>query len=132
MSDTGEVVEPESFVPILDAIRDILLRHDYLAQATRVADLVDLAHLQSSDFARKLGEGGMWGSSGSVADIVDLRPSLDPVNAAKERDSLELRRHLIRLADQMKAQGISSEGSEFVAKAFRRGLERHLRREREA
>jgi len=39
MSDTDEV-DPESFVSLLDAIRDILLRHDYLAQATLVADLM--------------------------------------------------------------------------------------------
>jgi hypothetical protein len=80
MSDTDEV-DPESFVSLLDAIRGILLPHDYLAQATLVADLIDLAHLHSSDFARKLGYGGMWGSAGSVADVVDLRPSLDPVDA---------------------------------------------------
>jgi len=29
-----------------------------------VTDLIDLAHLHSSDFARKLGYGGMWGSAG--------------------------------------------------------------------
>jgi hypothetical protein len=124
MNGTSETAEPESFVPLLDAIRDILLRHDYLAQATWVADLIDLAHLQSSNFARELGGGEMWGSAGSVADVVGLRHSLDPVDAEAERDSLELRRLLIRLAEQMKAQGISSEASEFVANSIRRGLER--------
>jgi hypothetical protein len=92
MNGTSETAEPESFVPLLDAIRDILLRHDYLAQATWVADLIDLAHLQSSNFARELGGGEMWGSAGSVADVVGLRHSLDPVDAEAERDSLELRR----------------------------------------
>jgi hypothetical protein len=128
MSDTDEAVDPESFVSLLDAIRDILLRHDYLAQATLVADLIDLAHLQSSDFADKLGYGGIWGSAGSVADVVDLRPSLDPVDAETRQDSLELQHLLIRLADQMKAQGISTKGSEFVADAFCRGLERRRSR----
>jgi hypothetical protein len=61
MSDTGGALEPESFVPLLDAIRDILLRHDFIAQATYVADVVDLAHLRSSDFASKLGGGKIWG-----------------------------------------------------------------------
>lgn len=125
------MAEPESFVPLLDAIREILLRHDYLAQATWVANLIDLAHLQSSNFSEELGGGGMWGSAGSVADVVGLRHSLDPVDAETEQDSLELRRLLIRLAEQMKVQGISSEGSEFVATAFRRGLERRRRREGE-
>jgi hypothetical protein len=73
----------------------------------------------------------MWGSAGSVADVVGLRHSLDPVDAETERDSLELRRLLIRLAEEMRAQGISSEGSEFVASAFRCGLEWRRRRERE-
>jgi hypothetical protein len=73
----------------------------------------------------------MWGSAGSVADVVGLRHSLDPVDAETERDSVELRRLLIRLAEQMKVQGIPSGGSEFVANAFRLGLERRRRRERE-
>jgi hypothetical protein len=123
MSDTHEAVDPESFVSLLDAIRDILLRYDYLAQATLVADLIDLARLHSSDFADKLGDGGIWGSAGSVADVVDLRPSLDPVDAKTRQDSLDLQHLLIRLADEMKAQGISSKRSEFVGNAFRRGLE---------
>jgi hypothetical protein len=131
MSGTSEVAEPESFVSLLDAIRDILLRHDLLAQATWVANLIDPAHLQSSDFARELGEGAMWGSAGSVADVVGLRHSLDPVDAETERDSVKLRRLAIRLAEQMKVQGIPSEGSEFVANAFRVGLKRRRRRERE-
>jgi len=129
MSDTDGALEPESFVPLLDAIRDILLRHDFIAQATYVADLIDLAHLQSSDFASKLGGGKIWGSAGSVADGVGLQPSSDPVDAETERDSIELTRLLIQLAEQMKAQGISSEGSEFVAHVFGSGLERR-RRER--
>ena len=73
----------------------------------------------------------MWGSAGSVADVVGLRHSLDPVDAETERDSVELRRLLIRLAEQMKVHGIPSEGSEFVANTFRLGLERRRRRERE-
>jgi hypothetical protein len=123
MNRMSEPAELESFVPLLDAIRDILLRYDYLAQATVMAELIDAAHLDSGNFAGELGGGEVWGSAGSVADVVGLRHSLDPVDAETERDSLELRRVLIRLADQMKAQGISSEGSEFVASAFRRGLE---------
>lgn len=80
----------------MDAIRDILLKHEYMALATRVAELIDLAQLQSSNFAEKMGGGEMWGSVGSVADVVGLRDSLDPVDAETERDSLELRRLLIR------------------------------------
>ena len=129
MGESDATFDPESFVSVLDAIRDILLRHDFLAQATFVAELIDLAHLQSSDFARQLGYGGMWGSMGSVADVVDLRRSFDPVDAETRQDSIELQRLLIRLADQMKAQRISTKwGSEFVADAFRRGLERQRSR----
>jgi hypothetical protein len=131
LSDSEESVEPESFVPILEAIRDVFLEHDFIAQATEVADLVDLAHLGSPDFSKRLGGGMMWGSSGSVADSVGLRRSLAPIDAETEQDGIELMRLLIQLAEQMKEQGISSQGSEFVANAFRRGLEKLRTRERE-
>jgi hypothetical protein len=122
----GDAFDSESFVPLLERMRDILLKHDYIDQATLVDNLIDLAHLESSDFPEKLGGGDMWGSSGSVADVVDLQSSFDPVDA--ERDSIELTESLVRLADRMKAQGISSERVEFLADAFRRGLEtRHSR-----
>jgi hypothetical protein len=48
--------EPESFVPLLERIRDLLLKHDFLEQATVVAGLIDLAHLEDPSFADKLGE----------------------------------------------------------------------------
>jgi hypothetical protein len=102
MYGTSEPAEPESFVSISDAIREILLKHEYIAQGHMVAEPIDLAHLQSSNFAGVMGGGEMWGSAGSVADVVGLRHSLDPVDAGNERDSLELRRLLIRLAEQMK------------------------------
>jgi hypothetical protein len=130
MSDGSGAPDPERFVAILEAIREIFLKHEYIHHATLVADLIDLAHLDSPDLPRKLGEGGLWGSAGSVADVVGLRPSLDPVDAETERDSVELIRGLIRLADEMRAQGIASEVSEFVANAFRRGLEKRRSRER--
>jgi hypothetical protein len=114
---------PESFVPLLERIRDILLKHDFISQGTHAAELIDLAHLGSEEFVTLLQIGGVWGSAGSIADSVDLRKSFDPVDAETERDSLELTRALIQLADQMREQGIGSEGSEFIAKLFRRGLQ---------
>jgi hypothetical protein len=131
MRHAGDAFEPESFVPLLERIRDILLKHEFIEQATVVADLIDLAHLESPDFARRLGGGHIWGSAGSVADVVGLQRSLEPVDAETERDSVELMRLLVELADQMKAQGISSEGSEFVGNAFRRGLEIMRRRRKQ-
>jgi hypothetical protein len=71
-------LEPESFVPLLERIRDILLKHEFLAQATVMAELIDFAHLEADSFADRLGGGKVWGSAGSVADIVDLRRSLEP------------------------------------------------------
>jgi hypothetical protein len=105
MSGSDEAAEPESFAPLLDVIRDILLKHEFMGQATAVAELIDLARLESSDFATKLGGGGMWGSAGSVADSVGLQHSPQAVDA--------------------------EEGSEFVASAFRRGLEGRRSRDRE-
>lgn len=124
-------LEPESFVPLLERIRDLLLKHDFVAQATVVAELIDLAHLGEAGFADRLGGGELWGSAGSVADVVDLRRSLEPVDLDAERDSVELINTLIRLADDMRAQGIASEGSEFVGNGFRRGLDVSRRRRRE-
>ena len=92
-------LEPESFVPLLERIRDLLLKHDFLAQATVVAGLIDLAHLEDPSFADRLGGGELWGSAGSVADIVDLRRSLEPVDPETERDSVQLIHELIQLAD---------------------------------
>jgi hypothetical protein len=119
----GEALDPESFVPLLERMRHIFLKHDFIGKATVLADLIDLAHLQASSFAEELGGGMMWGSAGSIADSVDLRRSLEPVDADTQRDSFELMRLLSRLAEQMKAQGVSSEGSEFVGNGFRRALE---------
>jgi hypothetical protein len=123
MRHAGNALEPESFVPPLERIRDILLKHEFIVHATVLADLIDLAHLESPDFAAKLGGGHMWGSAGSVADMVGLQRGLEPVDAETERDSVELMRLLVELAAHMKEQGIASEGSEFVGNAFRRGLE---------
>ena len=113
----------ESFVPLLATIRDTLLKHDFIAQGTVAAELIDLTHLESPEFVKKLQGGEVWGSAGSIADEAGLRPSFDVVDAETERDSVELRHALIQLADQMREQGISSERSDLVAKAFRRGLE---------
>lgn len=98
--------KPKSFVPLLERIRDLLLKHDYLAQATVVAELIDLAHLEDPSFADRLGGGELWGSAGSVADVVDFRRSLEPVDPDTERDSDDLIHALIRLADDMRARGL--------------------------
>jgi hypothetical protein len=65
----------------------------------------------------------MWGSAGSVADVMGLQGSFEPIDAEAERDSIELTECLVQLAEEMKAHGISSEGVDFLADAFRRGLE---------
>jgi hypothetical protein len=118
----GDAFDSERFVPLLEEMRDILLRHDYLAQATVLAELIDLAHLESTRFPERLREGEIWGSAGSVADVVDLQSSTNRLDAG--RDSIELTKSLIRLAEEMKAQGISSERVDFLADAYRRGVER--------
>ena len=128
MTEGTGAPDPERFVAILETIRTIFLKHEYIVHATLVAELIDLAHLGSPDLPEKLGGGRLWGSAGAVADVVSLQRTLDPVDVETERDSVALTEALIRLADEMRAQGIASEGSEFIGHGFRRGLElRHLR-----
>jgi hypothetical protein len=116
------MIEPPRFVPILEQLRDLLVKHEFLDQADIVARLIDLAHLESPRFARTLQIGGVWGSTGSLADVAyfgDFEGTEE-----QRRDSIEYRRLLIRLADEMKAQGLTDEGSEFIASALRKGMER--------
>jgi hypothetical protein len=117
-------LKPERFVPILERLRDLLLKHHYFAQADVAAELIDLAHLESPKFVGKLQIGGIWGSSGSVADIIGLGDFVERPQEEVDRDSLECMRLLIRLADEMKAHGISTEGSELEAETLRVGLRR--------
>ena len=115
----GEL-EPERFVPILDALRSVLLKYDFIEDATFVAELIDLAYLESPDFARRLQGGRIWGKG--LADIA-FRGNVEGRQEDLRRNDVRYKQLLIQLADEMKAQGIASDGSEFVADAFRKGME---------
>jgi hypothetical protein len=54
MSDVGDAFKPESFIPQLETIRTTLIRHEYIDQATVLAELIDLAYLRSTRFPEKL------------------------------------------------------------------------------
>jgi hypothetical protein len=63
----------------------------------------------------------MWGGAGSVADAAWLTDP--PPTSEAERDSVEFRRALVRIADEMENQGIASEGSRFIGRVFGSGLQ---------
>jgi len=117
-------IESERLVLILERLRGLLLKYDFVDQATIAAELIDLAHLRSAAFVERISGGEVWGSAGSMADVIGLRGYVERPEDEMRRDSREYTRLLIDLADKMKAQGIASERSDFVADAFRRGLER--------
>src|SRR5262245_61714041 len=123
MNNAGDAFDPESFVPLLETIRTMLIKHEFVDQGTVVAQLIDLAHLGSEQLPEKLRGGDVWGSAGSVADVVGLQRSFEPRDVETERDSIELTESLVLLADKMQAHGMSSERVDFLADAFRRGLE---------
>jgi hypothetical protein len=103
-----------------------LLKHEFLAQATVMAELIDLAHLEAASFADRLGAEEYW-AAGSVADIVDLRRSLEPLDPDTRRDSLELIQTPIRLADPMRTQGSHRRDPNSWGNGFRRSLEGGVR-----
>jgi hypothetical protein len=118
-SSTGKY-EPERFVPIFNALRDLLLKHQLIESATFVAELTDLAHLEREELPSRLQGGGVWGMGlADVAFAGNVEGAEEELNA----DDVRFRHLLIQLANEMKAQGINSERSELIAGALRRGLE---------
>jgi hypothetical protein len=73
-------------------------------------------------FVEALQDGEVWGSSGSVADAAGLTRESSRTKEV-ERDSVEFRRALVRIGDEMENQGIASEGSRLIGRVFQRGLQ---------
>ncbi len=87
------------FIPILEGLRTLFLKHGYVGQVDILAKLITLAHLESPDFADRIQFGGVWSSAGSVADAVGLYDSKARDEA--QRDTAEAMRLLLRLADEI-------------------------------
>ena len=105
---------------ILDALRDLLLKYDFIEDATFVAELIDLANLDSPDLTSRLQSGRVWGMG--LADIAFPGNVKGPDEEELRQDDAQYKALLIRLADEMKAQGISYERSELIADALREGM----------
>jgi hypothetical protein len=118
-SPTG-TYEPERFVPVLTELRDLLLKHELIESATFVAELIDLAHLDSEELPSRLQGGRVWGMG--LADV-SFAGNVDGPEEELNADDVRFRHLLIQLANEMKAQGINTERSDVIAGALRRGLE---------
>lgn len=116
-------MEPERLIPILEELRALLLKYDFLHHATTAAELINLAHLDSPDFVRELRGGEVWGSAGSIADFV-LQGNVEGSEEEIRADDLKYAKLLMRLAEEMTNQGIGTEQTEFEARLLRKGLER--------
>lgn len=58
-----------SFLPALETLRALLVKHGFFEQEQVVSNLMDLANLESPEFQRRLQFGGVWGSAGSIVDV---------------------------------------------------------------
>lgn len=117
---TGDL-EPERFIPILDALRALLPKYDFIEDATFVAELIDLSHLDSPEFAKRLQSGQVWGNGLGRRGLHGQRGRAGGGTPQRRR---AIHVPLVRFADEMKAQGISYERSELIADAIREGLKR--------
>jgi hypothetical protein len=112
----------EAFTPDLHLLRRLLAKYGRAGQAEIIDRITTLgAEGDSVRFVEALQGGAMWGGAGSVADAAWLTDP--PLPSEAQRDSVEFRRALVRIADEMESQGIASEGSRFIGGAFKRGLQ---------
>src|SRR5439155_25067032 len=109
----------ERFLPILKGIREISLKFDMVDEADLFSPLIDMAHLESPDFIRKLQSGAIWGSAGSIADTVLQYSATGPLEQLR-RDDIERMRLLARLGDEMGAQGMLPEDIRIMTQGFNR------------
>lgn len=113
-------MDPDRLVPILERVRGLLLKYKLSKTAAVTAELVELARLGSPDFVKRLQGGEVWGKG--LADVA-FEGNVEGPEEQLRRDDEEYMRLLASLAEEMEAQGIASQGSNFVAREFREGLE---------
>lgn len=101
-------------VPILEGMREILLRCDLLTHADLISQVIDSANLELPDFLEKLLWGGVWNTS--AGNILDC-----PLD---RRDQSELDRLYLRLGGEMHRQGIRDRGVQETAGWLRERLPR--------
>lgn len=101
-------MEPEKLIPILEELRELLLKYDFVDHATTIAELIDLAHLDSPDFVRELQSGEVWGSAGSIADLV-FQGNVEGPEEQIRADDLHYAKLLLGLAEEMVRRGIGTE-----------------------
>jgi hypothetical protein len=116
-------VQPAKFVPILKEMRELILKYEFLEHADHVSRLIDSANLDSPDLVDQLLRGGVWSAAGSLADLQFTGNVQGVPEEQLYRDDMEYQRLLVRLADEMKAQGIRDKSVEDLAEWMRKFVE---------
>ena len=111
----------QSFVPVLESLRVLLLKHMFLAQEQVVSELIDLAHLESPDFQRRLQFGGVWGGAGSVADVC-FSGNVEGPEDELEEDDRRYQEALVHLGERMLAEGLKDDSVEKLLRGLREYL----------
>ena len=100
------IVNPESVVPLLKEIAQLLERNGHPGQAEYVSALATVAHWDSTAVEPGLASGAMWGGSGSVWEVGEW---------SSREDRRRFMQLLLRLAEEMRRAGITSPGAESCA-----------------
>lgn len=117
-------MNPSRFIPILKEMRELVLKHNRLARADYLSHVIDLAHFESRDFKDELLSGDMWGTAGSIKDVV-FEGNEDAPEEELRRDDLRYMVLLVQLSDEMKRQGIRHKHAEGYANSLRRYLKKN-------
>jgi len=98
----------QPFIEILKPLRELQLKHGFLEHADYISSLIDMAQLASPEFVNELSSGNMWGSAGSMVDLVFIG-NVEGSEKELLADEAEYARLLLQLAEEMVAQGIMYE-----------------------
>jgi hypothetical protein len=99
----------DKLISILTDMRELLLKYGFTGQAERVSEMISAAELRSPEFEKLAGSGLMWGSAGSVTDIVFEGNRPGPPEQLRS-DDLEFMRLFAQLAHELATVGIFPEG----------------------
>jgi hypothetical protein len=117
-----ESISYGAFLPFLETMRLLLRKHSRFAQAEVIDTIMREGGAGSERFVTELQGGLFWGGSGSVVDALSLEDP--PRDWETEQESIEFTRAVVKIAEEMEAQGIACERSRLLGPALQEGLVR--------